>query len=98
MAAALAVSGQCAFFFLIRSPEGEYHQVTYLQLDLFCLPHFSPLACVTAARANYVLCEKKKNEEEETISDNSHPGAGTLWGTLWKLYLALLLFHLPGAC
>lgn len=48
------------FFFLIRSPEGEYHQVTYLQLDLFCLPHFSPLACVTAARANYVLCEKKK--------------------------------------
>lgn len=67
--AALGLSQQVYFFaplsyfFLPRRPWSRIsywtHQVTYLQLDVFYLPHFSPAASVAAAGANYSLSKKE---------------------------------------
>lgn len=88
------------------------HHVTYLQLDLFYLLHFSPTASVAATGANYSVSKNNKTDKTDEpvsvcvsgcvcaspICDSSQPEAEILWGTPRKLHLALISLHLPRAC
>lgn len=62
------------FFFPLRPWRKETnwtHQVTYLQLDLFYLPHFSPIASIAAAaaaEANYSLSKRKRKKSAKRRS------------------------------